>query len=71
MTVNLIIEHMFLVLAAITMAIIIGIPLGICAYMVPKSKTIILRIVDILQTIPALALRQTIKEGLPVNERAL
>ena len=44
MTVNLIIEHMFLVLAAITMAIIIGIPLGICAYMVPKSKTIILRI---------------------------
>ena len=56
MTVNLIIEHMFLVLAAITMAIIIGIPLGICAYMVPKSKTIILRIVDILQTIPALAL---------------
>ena len=56
MTINLIIEHMFLVLAAITMAVIIGIPLGICAYMAPKSKTIILRIVDILQTVPALAL---------------
>lgn len=56
MTISLIIEHMFLVLAAITMAVIIGIPLGICAYMAPKSKTIILRIVDILQTVPALAL---------------
>lgn len=56
MTINLIIEHMFLVLAAITMAVIIGIPLGICAYMAPKSKTVILRIVDILQTVPALAL---------------
>lgn len=56
MTFNLIVEHMFLVLASITLSILLGIPLGICSYMVPKSKQLILRIVDILQTIPALAL---------------
>ena len=49
-------EHMFLVLAAIALSILVGVPLGICAYMMTKSRAIILRIVDILQTIPALAL---------------
>ena len=56
MTFSLIMEHMFLVLAAITMSILIGIPLGVCAYMTPKSRGLILKVVDILQTIPALAL---------------
>ena len=56
MTFSLIMEHMFLVLAAITMSILIGIPLGVCAYMMPKSRGLILKVVDILQTIPALAL---------------
>lgn len=56
MTFSLIMEHMFLVLAAVTLSILIGIPLGVCAYMMPKSRGVILKAVDILQTIPALAL---------------
>ena len=48
MTFSLIMEHMFLVLAAITMSILIGIPLGVCAYMTPKSRGLILKVVDIL-----------------------
>ena len=53
---TIIMDHLFMVLAASTLAIIIGIPLGILAYMYPKTKAIILNLVDILQTIPALAL---------------
>ena len=53
---TLILDHLFMVLAASVLAIIIGIPLGILAYMKPKVKAIILNLVDILQTIPALAL---------------
>ena len=53
---TIILDHLFMVLAASTLAIIIGIPLGILAYMYPKTKAVILNLVDILQTIPALAL---------------
>ena len=53
---ELVIEHLYMVLAACVLSIIIGIPLGIIAYIYPKTKGIILRVVDILQTIPALAL---------------
>lgn len=56
MSISLIIEHLYIVLAASVLAIVIGIPLGIAAYLFPKSRTVILRIVDIFQTIPALAL---------------
>lgn len=56
MTWNLIWEHLFIVLAAGILSIIIGLPLGILAYLFPKARPVILRIVDILQTIPALAL---------------
>ena len=53
---NLVIDHLFMVLAASVLAIAIGIPLGIMAYLYPKTRKVILNIVDILQTIPALAL---------------
>lgn len=56
MTWNLIWEHLFIVLAAGILSIAIGLPLGILAYLYPKARPVILRIVDILQTIPALAL---------------
>lgn len=56
MTWNLIWEHLFIVLASGILSIIIGLPLGILAYLIPKVRPVILRIVDILQTIPALAL---------------
>ena len=56
MTVSLILEHLFLVLAAAILSIAIGLPLGILAYVSPKLRGVILRVVDLLQTIPSLAL---------------
>lgn len=56
MTVDLILEHLFIVLSASILAVLIGLPLGIMAYAMPKVRPVILRIVDLLQTIPALAL---------------
>lgn len=53
---NLVLEHLFIVLAAGLLSILIGIPLGIWAYVSPKTRSVILRIVDLLQTIPSLAL---------------
>ena len=56
MTVDLILEHLFIVLSASILAVLIGLPLGILAYSSPKARPVILRVVDLLQTIPALAL---------------
>lgn len=56
MTWALVCEHLFIVLAASILSICAGLPLGILAYLYPKARAVILRVVDILQTIPALAL---------------
>ncbi len=56
MTWSLVLDHLFMVLAASVLAIVIGIPLGILAYLYPKTRAVVLNLVDILQTIPALAL---------------
>lgn len=56
MTWSLVFEHLFIVLAASLLSIVIGLPLGIWAYVAPKARKIILWVVDLLQTIPALAL---------------
>ena len=56
MTWSLICEHLFLVLAASLLSIAIGLPLGIWAYVSKTARPIILRAVDLLQTIPSLAL---------------
>jgi len=56
MTWTLVFEHLFIVLAASILSVCIGLPLGILAYLYPKARAIILRVVDVLQTIPALAL---------------
>ena len=53
---NLIIEHMFIVLVAIIIAILIGIVLGVIAYWIRLAGKFILWIVEIIQTIPSLAL---------------
>lgn len=53
---TLVLDHLFMVLAASVLAIVIGIPLGILAYMRPRLRAVVLNLVDILQTIPALAL---------------
>ena len=56
MTWSLICEHLFIVLAASILSIAIGLPLGIWAYVSKTARPIILRAVDLLQTIPSLAL---------------
>ena len=56
MTWSLICEHLFLELAASLLSIAIGLPLGIWAYVSKTARPIILRAVDLLQTIPSLAL---------------
>ncbi|MBB5183129.1 glycine betaine ABC transporter substrate-binding protein [Catenisphaera adipataccumulans] len=53
---SVIVDHLFIVLTASVLSVVIGIPLGIIAYLFPKSRSIILHLVDIFQTIPALAL---------------
>ncbi len=51
---DVIFQHLFIVLAASLLSIAVGLPLGIWAY-VSKIRPVILRIVDLLQTIPSLA----------------
>lgn len=53
---KLTVEHMVIVLIAISIAVVIGIMLGVVAYWVKRIDRIILWIVDTLQTIPSLAL---------------
>lgn len=49
-------EHIMLVGISILGAILVGVPLGIMVYQQPRLRTIILGLVNILQTIPSLAL---------------
>ena len=56
MTWSLICEHLFIVLAASILSIAIGLPLDIWAYVSKTARPVILRAVDLLQTIPSLAL---------------
>lgn len=53
---SLVFEHLFIVLAAAILSIAAGLPLGIWAYVSPKARGVILHVVDLLQTIPSLAL---------------
>lgn len=56
MTFAMIWEHLLLVLAALILSVALGVPLGLLAYLKPKLGGMILRIVDLIQTTPALAL---------------
>jgi len=53
---NLIIEHMVIVFIAIIIAILIGVALGVVAYWVRLAGKFILWVVEIIQTVPSLAL---------------
>ncbi len=56
MNAQIILEHLYIVLVAVIFTILVGLPLGILAYTNKRVRGIILWGVDILQTIPALAL---------------
>ena len=49
-------DHLSLVLAAMLLAVGLGVPLGLASYLYPKAGQVILRLVDLIQTTPALAL---------------
>jgi osmoprotectant transport system permease protein len=49
-------EHLFIVLAAGAFTIIVGAPLGVCAYFYKSARKPILLAVEILQTVPTMAL---------------
>ncbi len=56
MTLEMILEHLYIVFMAVIMAIAVGVPLGVVTYLVPKVRKIILFVTDVFQTIPSLAL---------------
>lgn len=56
MDLTMVFEHLYIVLISVVMTVLIGLPLGILAYSWPSFRKAILWVVDVLQTIPALAL---------------
>lgn len=56
MSLAMIWDHLSLVLSALILAIAAGVPLGLLAYLCPKVGKALLWVVDLIQTIPALAL---------------
>ena len=56
MNVALIWDHLSLVLSALILAVGVGVPLGLLAYLFPRFGKAILWVVDLTQTVPALAL---------------
>ena len=56
MTLDMFLEHLYMVFMAVIFAISIGLPLGVLSYLFPPAKKVILWVVDVLQTIPSLAL---------------
>jgi len=53
-------EHLYIVIVSVLFTIIIGVPIGVAAYFCSRVRKVVLWIVDVLQTIPALALLGTI-----------
>ena len=56
MSISMIWDHLSLVLSALILAIAAGVPLGLLAYLFPRAGKALLWVVDLIQTIPALAL---------------
>nr|WP_319489657.1 ABC transporter permease [uncultured Caproiciproducens sp.] len=56
MSINMIFDHLTIVLISVLLTVLIGLPLGVLAYMKQRVRGVVLWTVDILQTIPALAL---------------
>ncbi len=49
-------QHVVIVLAAVGIAAAVGVPIGIACVRHPRSGRVVLRVIDIVQTIPSLAL---------------
>ncbi len=60
MTLSMVMEHLSMVVFAIVIAILIGVPLGLLCYLSRAARGVVLRVVDLIQTTPALALLGTV-----------
>ena len=56
MTFAMVWEHLLLVLSSLVIAVGVGVPQGLLSYLFPRAGKVILRVVDLIQTTPALAL---------------
>lgn len=56
MTLAMVGDHLLIVFISVLLTIVLGVPLGICAYFYPKAGKVILGVVEVLQTVPAMAL---------------
>ena len=56
MTSQMVLDHLYLVIISVFVTIAAGVPIGIFAYMFKRVRKIILWIVEVLQTIPAMAM---------------
>jgi osmoprotectant transport system permease protein len=56
MTLTMFLDHLYVVFVAIVLNTIAGVSLGVCAYFYDGARRMILTVVEILQTIPAMAM---------------
>lgn len=56
MSLAMLLDHIYIVLISVFLTILIGVPMGVVSYFYKSVSKILLWMVDILQTIPALAL---------------
>ena len=56
MSFMLIFEHLYIVLLAALLSLLVGLPLGVVSYLCPPLRRPILWVADLLQTVPSLAL---------------
>ena len=57
MSFTLIFEHLYIVLLAALLSLVVGLPLGVLSYLCPVVRKPILWVADLLQTVPCLDLR--------------
>lgn len=56
MSIKIVLEHLYLVLMSVLLSTVVGLSLGILAYLYRPARKVVLWISELLQTIPALAL---------------
>ena len=56
MSFTLLFEHLYIVLLAVLLSLVVGLPLGVVSYLCPAVRKPILWVADLLQTVPSLAL---------------
>ena len=56
MSFTVIFEHLYIVLLAALLSLVVGLPLGVLSYLSPAVRRPILWVADLLQTVPSLAL---------------